>query len=297
MQRLTELIAPDDNREKINVTGDSYRLVGPCYLTMLPYWMSNGLSPTKLRFMPIANGTLPYATKMAVGWSLPYTEKIYHNAQWSLPFSALVEKEWTTPYTESTDRRWDLQYGLSVEHEWNLPWIRSLDQSWLLPLYETVRQNWSLSYSLNHALSKQWNVPFTQTNPVSRQWSLVSDLLPLNHVTAQWTCFWELASPPSVTTTQKEVIFTHQGVPVGIGSVQIGIAEDEVAWTGSVEITDQAGFHRIRVNDPVSLTLGDKTYAMIIDNRELSRSGGAKPRMLVRLISVILARQSHLCWS
>ncbi len=125
-----------------------------------------------------------------------------------------------------------------------------------LPLYETVRQDWSLSYSLNHAVSRQWDVPFTQTNPVSRQWSLVSDLLPLNPVTAQWTCFWELALPPSVTTTKNDVTFTHQGVPVGIGSVQIGIAEDEAAWTGTVEITDQAGFHRIRVNDPVSLTLG-----------------------------------------
>jgi hypothetical protein len=229
---------------------------------------------------------LPYATQIAVGWSLPYADKIYHNAQWSLPFGVLVEKAWVAPYTESTDGRWDLQYGLSVENEWNLPWIRSIDQSWTLPLYETVRQDWSLSYSLNHAISQQWSNPFTQTNSVSRQWPLEADLLSLNHVSAQWICFWELALPPSVTTTNMDVTFNHQGVTVGIGSVKIGIAEDEAAWTGTVEISDQAGFHQIRVNDEVSLTLGDETYSMLIDNRELSRSGGAKPRMLVRLVSV-----------
>ena len=229
--------------------------------------------------------SLPYATQLATGWSLPFADKIFHNAQWALPFAALVEKAWTTPYSWSADQQWNLSYGLRIEKDWDFPWVRSIDQSWSLPLHETISRGWSLPWSLNHVHARQWNLPFTQTHTVSQQWSMELALLPLNPVSTGWLCFWDMAAPPTVITAEKSVTFIHQGTVIKIGPVQIGIAEDEEAWTGIVEIVDKAGFQQIKVNDPVSLVLGSETYAFMVDSRELSR-GGARPRMVIRLISI-----------
>ena len=73
-----------------------------------------------------------------------------------------------------------------------------------------------------------------------------------------------------------------------IGSVisaTISQAEQDFAWSGTLEVTNQASFQRIRINDPMDLELGGETFKLMVDNKTLERDGVGMPRRTVSVVS------------
>ncbi len=227
----------------------------------------------------------PYAVELSIGWALPFGDKVFYNAQWSLPYGLQVSRQWSTPFSQSADRHWDLTYGLQVDEDWTLRWQRFLGRSWDLPLHDSISRGWNIPWSLNHVHAGQWSLPFTQTHTIFLQWPLPEDLLPLNRATRQWQCFWDLSPIPASNRLAIDAFLQHHGSRIALLSAEIGIAEGEYAWTGRAELADAAAFQSLAVNDAVELVLGNQTYALIIDNRTLSRDGTNRPTMMVSLIS------------
>ncbi|MBF0341888.1 MAG: hypothetical protein HQL95_13135 [Magnetococcales bacterium] len=73
-----------------------------------------------------------------------------------------------------------------------------------------------------------------------------------------------------------------------IGSVisaTLSQAEQDFAWSGTLEVTNPASFQKIRINDPIELELGGETYKLIVENKTLERDGVGMPRLTVSVIS------------
>ncbi|MBF0370318.1 MAG: hypothetical protein HQL52_12770 [Magnetococcales bacterium] len=63
------------------------------------------------------------------------------------------------------------------------------------------------------------------------------------------------------------------------------MAEGDYAWTGTMELEDPASYQRIRVDDPFTLELGGESFAMMVDNKTLTRDGISRPQLVVSIIS------------
>ena len=68
-------------------------------------------------------------------------------------------------------------------------------------------------------------------------------------------------------------------------SANIAMAEGDYAWTGNLELEDPASYQRIRVDDPFTLELGGESFAMMVDNKTLTRDGISRPQLVVSMIS------------
>ncbi|MBF0340925.1 MAG: hypothetical protein HQL95_08190 [Magnetococcales bacterium] len=68
-------------------------------------------------------------------------------------------------------------------------------------------------------------------------------------------------------------------------SATISQAEGDFAWSGTLEISDPAAFQRIRIDDPITVQLGEEVFEMIVDNKMLERDGVGMPRLTVSVIS------------
>jgi hypothetical protein len=151
---------------------------------------------------------------------------------------------------------------------------------------ETIQNYFSVEYSLLHVQTRQWRLDYTQTKPVSRQWSLKADLLALNPVQIGWRFFWDLSPAVSSIDVTVQATMDHPGSsPVRLLSSRIGLAEGEYAWTGGMVVSNHWNWQRLEIDDPVSLAIGGETFALMIDNRTLSRSGGSGPSLGVSVIS------------
>ena len=62
-------------------------------------------------------------------------------------------------------------------------------------------------------------------------------------------------------------------------------AEQDYAWSGSLEVTNPASFQRIKINDPIDLELGGEAFKLIVDNKTINRDGVGMPRLTVSVIS------------
>ncbi|MBF0180553.1 MAG: hypothetical protein HQM03_11075 [Magnetococcales bacterium] len=62
-------------------------------------------------------------------------------------------------------------------------------------------------------------------------------------------------------------------------------AEQEFAWSGTLEVTNPASFGRLRIDDPIDLELGGESYRLMIDNKTIERDGVGMPRLTVGVIS------------
>ena len=52
-------------------------------------------------------------------------------------------------------------------------------------------------------------------------------------------------------------------------SATLSQAEQDFAWSGSLEVTNPASFQRIRINDEIALELGGELYKLMVDNKTL----------------------------
>ena len=68
-------------------------------------------------------------------------------------------------------------------------------------------------------------------------------------------------------------------------SANVAMAEGDYAWTGTMELEDPASYQRIRVDDPFTLELGGESFAMMVDNKTLTRDGVSRPQLVVSMIS------------
>ncbi|MBF0339374.1 MAG: hypothetical protein HQL95_00245 [Magnetococcales bacterium] len=73
-----------------------------------------------------------------------------------------------------------------------------------------------------------------------------------------------------------------------IGSVisaTLSQAEQDYAWSGTLEVTNPASFQRIQITDPIDLELGGEVFKLIVDNKTIERDGVGMPRLMVSVIS------------
>ncbi len=73
-----------------------------------------------------------------------------------------------------------------------------------------------------------------------------------------------------------------------IGSVisaTLSQAEQDYAWSGTMEVTNPASFGRIQINDPIDLELGGEVFKLIVDNKTIDRDGVGMPRLTLSVIS------------
>ena len=73
-----------------------------------------------------------------------------------------------------------------------------------------------------------------------------------------------------------------------IGSVisaTLSQAEQDYAWSGSMEVANPASFQRIKINDPIDLELGGEAFKLIVDNKTINRDGVGMPRLTVSVVS------------
>ncbi|MBF0422628.1 MAG: hypothetical protein HQL73_06520 [Magnetococcales bacterium] len=68
-------------------------------------------------------------------------------------------------------------------------------------------------------------------------------------------------------------------------SAELGIAEGEYAWTARFQVATPDDYQRIQVDDDLTVTIGGESYALIVDNKELQRTGGRKESFVVAAIS------------
>ncbi|MBF0191614.1 MAG: hypothetical protein HQL99_10830 [Magnetococcales bacterium] len=68
-------------------------------------------------------------------------------------------------------------------------------------------------------------------------------------------------------------------------SATISQAEQDYAWSGSLEVTNPASFGRIQINDSIDLELGGEVFKLIVDNKTIERDGVSMPRLTVSVIS------------
>lgn len=65
----------------------------------------------------------------------------------------------------------------------------------------------------------------------------------------------------------------------------INFSEEDYAWTGTMELGDPADYYRIRINDPIEIKMAGETFAMVVDNKTITREGVDRGRLTVSLIS------------
>ncbi|MBF0628355.1 MAG: hypothetical protein HQL91_09040 [Magnetococcales bacterium] len=68
-------------------------------------------------------------------------------------------------------------------------------------------------------------------------------------------------------------------------SAHISQAEGDFAWSGTLELSDPSAFQRIRIDDALTVQMGDELFEMIVDNKMLERDGVGMPRLTVSVIS------------
>ncbi|MBF0295682.1 MAG: hypothetical protein HQL96_10885 [Magnetococcales bacterium] len=68
-------------------------------------------------------------------------------------------------------------------------------------------------------------------------------------------------------------------------SANLSQAEGDFAWSGTLELSDPAAFQRIRIDDPITVQMGEELFEMIVDNKMLERDGVGMPRLTVSVIS------------
>ncbi|GAB0056756.1 hypothetical protein SIID45300_01068 [Candidatus Magnetaquicoccaceae bacterium FCR-1] len=76
----------------------------------------------------------------------------------------------------------------------------------------------------------------------------------------------------------------HGQQRIEVVSAEIGIAEGEYGWSGSATITTLADFQALRVDDPVTLMLGETGFALLVDSRSVTR-GADSLGLTVSLVS------------
>ncbi|MBF0339596.1 MAG: hypothetical protein HQL95_01365 [Magnetococcales bacterium] len=60
------------------------------------------------------------------------------------------------------------------------------------------------------------------------------------------------------------------GMIGSIVSATLSQAEQDYAWSGSLEVTNPASFQKIQINDPIELELGGELYKLVVDNTRIS---------------------------
>lgn len=68
-------------------------------------------------------------------------------------------------------------------------------------------------------------------------------------------------------------------------SAVVHFYEGDYAWTGTMELGDPAAYQRIRIDDPVTLMMGDSAIDLMVDNKTITRDGVNRPKLTVSLIS------------
>ncbi|MBF0213058.1 MAG: discoidin domain-containing protein [Magnetococcales bacterium] len=78
----------------------------------------------------------------------------------------------------------------------------------------------------------------------------------------------ESDAPLIITPIDPHIL--HGGERIDVVSVEIGLAEGDYSWGGTANLADQAGFRSLRVDDPVTLVIGDTAFSVVVDSRSIS---------------------------
>jgi hypothetical protein len=73
----------------------------------------------------------------------------------------------------------------------------------------------------------------------------------------------------------------YGGVALEILEMSVETSEDEFVWLASVAIADTQQYRSIRLDDPITVTVGGVSFSMIVTNKQLDRSDPEKVSMTI----------------
>lgn len=141
----------------------------------------------------------------------------------------------------------------------------------------------SATYSYNLQAKAQHAARYADQVRVTKQVGDSYDLLVNQPVKKSQRAFYNLrgADTTEMVDLPASLSVTINGAAIDYSDAEVSTSEDEFVWTGKVTLTDPNQYATISVDDPMVVSIGGVSYALIVTGKTLGRSGPADVDMEV----------------
>ncbi len=173
---------------------------------------------------------------------------------------------------------WDIRVGTRLRLPWRVPVTARLR----IPIHYRVSNRLHLPWSIETPVQGRLRMPYTGTTPVQATLRLPWDLTALNPVQTRLRMIYDLSSPATVFSSDS-IQMTVAGLPIEV--LQASLSASGTFWAANVELARVEDYAGLAEDDAFSLAIAGETYAFIIDNKNLNRTGVSAPQAIITGLS------------
>jgi hypothetical protein len=226
---------------------------------------------------------------------LPYGEARRHHARVTLPYGEVsrLQAQVILPYGEVSrlQAQVTLPYGevSRLQARVTLPYgeVSLLQAQVTLPYGEVtrLRQRHIVLYSELGVCQKSMRLTYWLTQEVATHHVLGYAVTKVNPLKKQLTASWSLLADQHLQAVMNTPELVWQDKTIRILQATLSCDEGSPVWIATVEIAQVADFAAIAIGDPITLVLGQETFALVVDGKTLSRESMTSQRCELTAIS------------
>lgn len=142
-----------------------------------------------------------------------------------------------------------------------------------------VTQQLDGSYSIGPIVQAQMDAPYIlATVPVAKQLDSIYDIKITNPVAKQFKGIYAILTTQIINITGQPTV-TLNGEVLNIESADVSIDEGSFVWRANIGILDIEDYVKFNINDDIILDLYGEVFNLVIESKNLSRSGPAEVDM------------------
>lgn len=135
------------------------------------------------------------------------------------------------------------------------------------------------SYSIGPVVQKQLDAPYILASiPVAKQLDSIFDIKITNSVEKQLKGIYAILTTQIINITGQPTV-TLNGEVLQIDSADVAIDEGSFVWRANIGILDIEDYVKFNINDDIILDLYGETFNLVIESKNLTRSGPAEVDM------------------
>ena len=135
------------------------------------------------------------------------------------------------------------------------------------------------TYSIGPVVRAQMDAPYIlATVPVEKQFDSIYDIKITNPVSKQVKGIYAILTTQIINITGQPTV-TLNGEVLDIESADVAIDEGSFVWRASIGILDIEDYVKFNINDEIVLNLYGEIFNLVVESKNLSRSGPAEVDM------------------
>lgn len=226
----------------------------------------------------VVSASLPQrlAVRHALSWSETVAAHYRHEAKWD---DWIIKRRHVAPYSSLISASHEIRYSEMVasrhESKWSL-----IIASRMVAAYSQLAMNAARNV-----------LPWNLTAPNAAINSAAYSLLALNPAALRHDARWDIRDS-TAQIVLATVTLTYGSKQLVVSEASVSCDEQSPIWIGNIALTDIEDYNLLQPGALVTLAMAGETFSLVVDSKQLTRSGPASSAYSISVSSPLSLKDS-----